>query len=282
MAFGATPPELGFRPLTLQYDLGPNTDPSFPDQLLPTASWKKRVGPWDPDVLCLLYITEFIRGTDWDKIDAEIVAQRPELLHWDPNSYANFEKFVSGEIIQLQQLMQTDRERYMVEILAQHDNAPGYWVSLMAVNNREHHHTLVVMNLAVRIGQIVASFYKYHYKRPRPSFVCPGLLPEFGPPAHASFPSGHSLQSWLMSLFLEEVAPAYTYELEWLAERVALNRERAGVHYRSDTEAGKFIAEKCKAKIMALPTGSKIKELFEEAKKEWGQPVAIAPAIAPV
>jgi len=33
---------------------------------------------------------------------------------------------------------------------------------------------------------------------------------------------------------------------------------------------------------MALPADSKIKELFGEAKKEWSQPVAIAPAIAPV
>ena len=51
----------------------------------------------------------------------------------------------------------------MAEIVAQHDNAPGYWVSLMAVNNAEHYNTVVVMNLAVRIGQIVAAFYKDYY-----------------------------------------------------------------------------------------------------------------------
>jgi hypothetical protein len=266
MAFGATPPELGFRPLTLQYQLGPNTDPSFPDTLLPTASWKDRVGPWDPDVRCLLYLTEFIRETDWDTIAADIAAERPELLDWQSDK-PNYEAFVSSEIRQLQQLMQTDRERYMGEIVAQHDNAPGYWVSLMAVNNDQHFDTLVVMNLAVRIGQIVAAFYKDYYKRPRPSFVSPGLLPAFGPPAHASFPSGHSIQSWLLSLFLEEAAPAYRDELYWLAERVAFNRERAGVHYESDTKAGRFIARKCKAKIMA--SCPDIKRLFTEAANEW-------------
>ncbi|WP_158626785.1 phosphatase PAP2 family protein [Bradyrhizobium sp. RP6] len=280
MAFGATPPELGFRPLTLQYDLGPNTDPSFPEKLLPKECWKDRIGPWDPDVLCLLSLTEFIRDTDWDTIHTDLAAERPTLLAWDP-SKPDYQDFVAGEILQLQLLMQTDRERYMGEIVAQHDNAPGYWVSLMAANNREHHYTLVIMNLAVRIGQIVAAFYKDYYKRPRPSYACPGLLPAFGPPAHASFPSGHSLQSWLMSLFLEEVACSYKCELEWLADRVAVNRERAGVHYRSDTEAGKFIAEKCKAKIMALPVSSKTKMLFEAAKTEW-KPVTTAPAPAPV
>src|SRR5262249_1648584 len=164
------------------------------------------------DVLSLLYLTEFIKGTDWETIGTDIARERPALLKWQPDE-EGFEDFVRAEIVQLQELMQIDRERYMAEIVTQHDNAPGYWVSLMAVNNRQHHNTLVVMNLAVRIGQIVAAFYKDKYKRPRPSFVCPGLLPEFGPPAHASFPSGHSLQSWLMSLFLEKTTPAYKYEL---------------------------------------------------------------------
>ena len=70
-----------------------------------------------------------------------------------------------------------------------------------------------------------------------------------------------------MSLFLEEVAHAYKEELYWLAKRVALNRERAGVHYRSDSEAGEFIATRCKAKIMAHCND--IKGLFTKAAGEW-------------
>ena len=74
-------------------------------------------------------------------------------------------------------------------------------------------------------------------------------------------------QSWLLSLFLAEAAPYYRDDLYWLAERVALNRERAGVHYPSDTAAGKFIAEQClatiKAKCADIPT------LFGEAYLEW-------------
>ena len=70
----------------------------------------------------------------------------------------DFETFVAAEISQLQQLMQTDRERYMTEIVFQHDNAPGYWVSLMDINNHLHPKTLIVMNLAVRIGQVVAAY----------------------------------------------------------------------------------------------------------------------------
>jgi hypothetical protein len=275
MAFGATPPELGFRPLTLQYELGPNSDPSFPVDLLPTARWKDRIGPWDPDVLSLLYLTEFLEKCDWKAID--FARDYPDLLLWQPDK-AHFEDFVAGEIGRLLEYMQTDRERYMGEIVAQHDNAPGYWVSLMAANGHQHPKTLVVMNLAVRIGQVVAAYYKKVFKRPRPSFVCPGLLPAFGPPAHASFPSGHSMQSWLLSLFLEQTqkmqpaqaAPGY-YEkqLYWLAERVAFNRERAGVHYPSDTAAGKVIAEECMAMIMHNNDCPDIQQLFIDARDEW-------------
>jgi len=263
MAFGATPPELGFRPLTLQFDLGPNVAPSFPDKLLPTNSWKDRIGPWDPDVLSLLYLTEFLQKTDWKRIDFS----DPGLLDWQPANATTFEDFVKREITQLQLLMQTDRERYMAEIVAQHDNAPAYWVSLMAVNGHQHLLTLVVMNLAVRIGQIVAAYYKKRFMRPRPSYVCPGLLPAFGPPAHASFPSGHSLQSWLLSKFLARVSPDYTDQLDWLADRVALNRERAGVHYPSDTAGGKHIAYACM--VMIDDYCDDIKDLFYKAKKEW-------------
>jgi hypothetical protein len=214
-------------------------------------------------VLSVIYLAEFIQDGDWKTINTRM---NPALLGWQKTK-AGFEAFVADEIGQLQLLMQTDRERYLTEIVFQHDNAPGYWVSLMDINNHLHPRTLVVLNLAVRIGQVVAAYYKKYFNRPRPSFVCPGLLPAFGPPAHASFPSGHSTQSWLLSLFLAEVAPYYQDDLYWLADRVALNRERAGVHYPSDTAAGKFIAEQCLATIKTNCTD--IRTLFGEANLEW-------------
>ncbi|TYO67235.1 phosphatase PAP2 family protein [Bradyrhizobium hipponense] len=274
MAFGATPPELGFRPLTLQYELGPNSAPSFPDKSLPTRAWQGRIGPWDPDVLSLLFLIEFIEkcGPGWKAIN--LAGQQPDLLGWQ--SAAN-SAFVNAEIHHLQQLMQTDRERYMAEIVIQHDNAPAYWVSMLSINSHAHFKTLVVMNLAVRIGQIVAAYYKKKYKRPRPSFVCPGLVPAFGPPAHASFPSAHSLQSWLLSLFLAEVLPDYSNELNWLATRVAFNRERAGVHYPSDTAAGEFIARACRNMIKTPNQCPDIIKLFGEAKAEWDLSISSTP-----
>ena len=99
-------------------------------------------------------------------------------------------------------------------------------------------------------------FYKCFYHRPRPSTICPALQPPFGPPGHPSFPSSHALQGKLFSLCLEEATrprnpvthvatglSPYATQLHWLAYRVAVNRERAGVHYPSDSKAGRHIAE---------------------------------------
>jgi len=244
--FSAVPPELGARYLTLQYTLGPNSPPSFPTGILPPQQWKE--GPWDPDVLALKFLPEFVR-TDWDKIKLHQLIQGTadaHLLDWDlGRGKTQAENFVEAEVEYLQELMQNDRERYLPEILIQHDNAPAYWGALLALDHSTYPKTFQVLNLAVRIGQIVAAYYKWKYKRPRPSYVCPGLLPPYGPPAHTSFPSGHALQSWLLTGLLTKVAPKFKEELKWLAERVATNRERAGLHYRSDSRAGEIIAEQC-------------------------------------
>ena len=52
-----------------------------------------------------------------------------------------------------------------------------------------------------------------------------------------------------------EPAASYVPALEWLAERVAFNRERGGFHYRSDSRAGKHLATEC-LKFLAQPPAS--------------------------
>jgi hypothetical protein len=54
--------------------------------------------------------------------------------------------------------------------------------------------------------------------------------------------------------------------LEWLADRVAVNRERGGFHYRTDSKAGKYLAKAC---LPLLETGPLFDGLITEAKKEW-------------
>jgi membrane-associated phospholipid phosphatase len=70
-------------------------------------------------------------------------------------------------------------------------------------------------------------------------------------PGHASFPSGHATQAFLMALFIEQAltvtlkayAPIVARELKVLAVRIARNREIAGLHYPTDSDAGRQLAQ---------------------------------------
>jgi membrane-associated phospholipid phosphatase len=112
---------------------------------------------------------------------------------------------IRAEIEQLQQLMHDDRERYLAEIEAQADGLPGYVIAFMGISHATHPWTVELINCGLSIGNLVYSYYKQHFKRVRPSVLCPGLAPPFGPPAHPAFPSGHSFLGHLMALLLLEI-----------------------------------------------------------------------------
>jgi acid phosphatase (class A) len=82
---------------------------------------------------------------------------------------------------------------------------------------------------------------------------------------HPSWPSGHSLEGHMVALALAEVRPDAEDMLVALADRIGKNREIAGVHYRSDTYAGKEIAKKA---LPYLQQCAKFGELVTAAKAE--------------
>ncbi|HLQ21597.1 MAG TPA: hypothetical protein VK132_00220, partial [Gemmatimonadales bacterium] len=187
---------------------------------------------------------------------------------------AGFKTFVGNEIKDLQILMQDHRERYLTEIVAQNDSAPEYWVSMLGLDRKTKFWNLVLLHVALRVGELAVMHFKYQFKRPRPSALCPGLCLPFGPPSHPAFPSGHSTQAWLMTMCLKEALPVpaagpdpYRPALDWLAQRVAFNRERGGFHYKSDSDGGKYLAEEC-FKLLNQP-GTLFKTLVTDAKGEW-------------
>jgi acid phosphatase (class A) len=251
--FGGTADDLGYRPLTLSFPLGPMALPGFPLQTLPQSKWKFDPKAWEPELWAQLTAQE-LPSSSWQAITF-------------PNAVLNTNLAV--EVQQLQDLMRQDRERYMAEILAQHDHAPLYWMSLLEITQRTKPYTLQLIFDAVKIGETAVLFFKAKYNRPRPSQICPGLFPPFGPPGHPAFPSGHATQGWLISQFLKLVAPEYWDQLKWLAKRVALNRERAGFHYRSDSRGGRHLAAELAKIVTALPATSRFQTTLNLAKAEW-------------
>jgi len=272
-----TPAELGPKPWTLDYT--PNAD--MPIGTLPG---KDRVYPdkaWDAALVGIRAAFEYAKNIDWDAMKAALDAAplpadspgapAPFVVGWQ-----NDEPFIQRELNYLLGLMQDDRDRYMGEILAQADGAPFYWFGLLDIQKGQKPKTVALIQCALRIGEMVGLHFKEKYHRIRPSVLCAGLLPPFGPPLHPAFPSGHATQGHLISSLLLEIADGanmplapYASELKWLAARVAKNRERAGLHYPSDSLAGAFLADFVTADLKAGLSPTIVTPLLKAAAEEW-------------
>lgn len=202
-------------------------------------------------------------------------------LRWQPGVDPDQAwQFIEGELSELEDLMQDDRGRYLPEADWQSANIATYFFHLMGLDPQAKPATVELLNCATAIANLVKMQYKAHYRRPRPSTLCPGLVPPWGPPGHPAFPSGHSLVAHLVALFLLSVPGlaqrfgifrAYDNQtpspvgrvprlgdflgagsvrwsqdmaspLLWLAWRVARTRERLGLHYPSDSRASRRLA----------------------------------------
>ena len=86
-------------------------------------------------------------------------------------------------------------------------------------------------------------FFKRHFARARPYHYLPKLVPPKGAPVierpkHPAYPSGHATMSFLYAHLCAECMPLGKEAFFRLATRISLNRELAGVHFSSDSQAG--------------------------------------------
>jgi membrane-associated phospholipid phosphatase len=192
-----------------------------------------------------------------------------------------------------------DRADKYMEIL---DQAPGggalnYWTGLLRIDPSQEKNAYLLMVVARKIGEYAAMGLKNVYRMRRPSQVYSLILPLIDPPDTPSFPSSHSLQAHLISFTLmdalaNQMAPknfsspispgqwaaqldpkmfqAYPTAgaLLTLADRVAINREVAGVHYQMDSACGAFAAFYCWQQLKSLPATSLYKTLVAAATAE--------------
>ena len=192
-------------------------------------------------------------------------------LEWRNADRTKAWSFIQGEISQLQMLMQDDRDRYLAECDVQADGLADYVMAFVGIAQARRPWTVELISCGLAIGNIAYMSYKAQFKRVRPSVLCPGLVPPFGPPMHPAFPSGHSFLGHLIALLLLEIpdlVPRFGVfkpggvskgrkpefgdldgegeipsPLFWLSQRLAKNRERLGVHYSSDSMGSRHLAQ---------------------------------------
>ncbi|CAK0781374.1 Non-specific acid phosphatase [Gammaproteobacteria bacterium] len=99
---------------------------------------------------------------------------------------------------------------------------------------------------------------KIHYQRIRPFVVNKEVscTPQDEPmlTRNGSFPSGHTATGWMWAMILTEIAPDHTDAI--LARGYAFGHSRVvcGVHWQSDVDAGRIIADSVVARLHANPT----------------------------
>jgi hypothetical protein len=313
-SYYATPVELGFKPWALDFALDNYGGPAFPSDKAfifdPTPgqgnlSW--RTEDWDPalrfwtlpfdpnlgtwlrdqdrSLPSILAACEFAQQHDkWGLTQAQLINRGWLTVNDHLKWQTEWDPFITSEIAALFDLMEDDRDRYMAEINSQADGLAAYFISFLWLDSERYPATIELIRCGLAIGNIVYMYYKAYFRRVRPSVICPGLAPPFGPPRHPSFPSGHSFLGHFIALLLLEIQqiaarygepttpgvppnpgpttlPAkpliqpgldrvmrkaedyvFTGPLLWLGARLAKNRERAGVHYRSDSLASRWLA----------------------------------------
>jgi hypothetical protein len=341
----ATPAALAPVPWVLDFALGDGW-PSFPFELrinpyafAKTMAWQ--AADWDPALRFWTLpfdpqLTEWLQDLNlaapavmaarefasahihWLALDKASALQKAfetdkSLLEWratdktSDKGKKNAWNAINRELDELVDLMRDDRMRYLEELHLQSSQAVPYFVHLMRFDPVTKPWTMELMNCASSIGNLVKMQYKSHYKRVRPSTLCPGLTPPWGPAGHPAFPSGHSTVAHLTALFLLKVpgiaqrfgvfakgankggpatlahfrpsaGNAYGDDqrspLLWLAWRIARGRERLGVHYKSDSAAGRRLAalvwDACLNDAPAMPIDvPSLRTVLHKAKAEW-------------
>jgi hypothetical protein len=197
----------------------------------PDFGAKFRDHDWDPDLLALTILPEFvvkqIGGQTWDQ---SVVLPAP----------SNITQAILDD---LAVLAVTERPEAIGEIVQQHQNFQLCWLQLLNIDFASHPSTFFVMKLAARVGELTMMVLKRrHPKRPRPSQIWPTLYPPVPVPGHAPYPAGHALIGRLTSECLAEVAPQHKDALYELAKRCGMNRVYAGLHFREDIAAGEQAA----------------------------------------
>jgi membrane-associated phospholipid phosphatase len=90
---------------------------------------------------------------------------------------------------------------------------------------------------------------KMTYWRIRPSQLDPSIQPLFPPPAHPSYPANHALSAARANL-LGYLFPWEAEHYRRIAEEIGQSRIWAGIHFRSDVEAGWEMARRLLAKVI--------------------------------
>jgi membrane-associated phospholipid phosphatase len=153
------------------------------------------------------------------------------------------------------------------------------WLAmLVGMSPKTHPVSLDLLDAATGAVAYPLHLAKHLLNVPRPVTAAPpGLAPLVPTPGHASYPSGHATVSHAMAKLLADLTGAPTASKDALieaADRIALNRQVAGLHTAPDTAAGRelggllgeWMIEAATVHAIHFPRWA---TLYAAASKEW-------------
>ncbi len=148
---------------------------------------------------------------------------------------------VAAEIAELKSLVPR-RKGHEAEIEAQREGTVEPFLEAVGCTGEARLELFKLLD-DIQVDAVIAVMhFKLTFSRLRPNKVDPLLTVLFPPPKHPAYPSGHATQAYSSAFILAEAAPKLREKVGRIAEEIAVNREVAGVHFRSDTIAGKILA----------------------------------------
>jgi len=211
---------------------------------------------WDLDFRAELYKQEFFATHTWSSKRNGLVTA------WKSNT--------TEELRELFRLKDDERPAHIGEIRQEQQTAViiGYWYDLLKIGPISHPQTTELLHATIHLAGSVATYFKARFNRVRPWALAPDLSPPIPLPGLPAYPSGHSAQAYLMALALADLVPdKQRDDIMGRARTVAINRERAGLNYPSDTKAGEALAV---GVFEILRECEGFRTTFQEAKEtEW-------------
>ncbi len=197
---------------------------------------------------------------------AYVEARAPELSL--PPPPADESKETYSEIEYLKRLAETRNPRNIVLIAKEDHDPQRRFLDLLDISESEHPLTFQLVKRTAEEAYLPILYFKHKFSRIRPYQRDKELSLLIDGPPHASYPSGHATQGYLLALVLSDLlekGDPRVDELMELGTRMGTRREIAGVHYPSDTRAGVELAKQLKDWLMKKPD---FHEVFFAAKAE--------------
>ena len=189
-----------------------------------------RRADWDLDLRAELYKEEFYTTKAWANTRDRLVGP------WE-----------SSTTSELRQLRERKEQRlaHLGEIVSEQSGFVmiGRWYDWLEISPTSHPLTTELLHATIYLAGSVAGYFKDRFNRVRPWVLDPDLFPPIPSPGLPAYPGGHAAQMYLMACTLCHLAPHKTDAIMMIATKVAVNRERAGLNYPSDTEAGLELAK---------------------------------------